>query len=240
MKKLGILMMALIACMMLSSTAMADSPTLQEILNNITVGPIAGKSSVNVETDRMANDSYWSITGSGGSLSTMIIEVAGLAAQNGFGVYDMSNSNKKVELFSGAATTGSQVTLGITTIGQVYVKGEYSGVDFAANRFGFYITTGNNETFYSDNLLNNGEDHMLAFQGKNVDTIQIGQWAPGLWTNNEYALAFEDLSTGSDWDYNDMVVMVESVTNVPEPTTLTLLGAGLIGLAFARRKRDDA
>ncbi len=147
MKKLGILMMALIACMMLSSTAMADSPTLQEILNNITVGPIAGKSSVNVETDRMANDSYWSITGSGGSLSTMIIEVAGLAAQNGFGVYDMSNSNKKVELFSGAATTGSQVTLGITTIGQVYVKGEYSGVILPLIALDFTLPQGTTRHF---------------------------------------------------------------------------------------------
>lgn len=56
-------------------------------------------------------------------------------------------------------------------------------------------------------------------------------------------LAWEDLETGSDYDYNDMVLGL-SMTVVPEPTTVvagTLLGLpALIGLLRAGRRRQGA
>ena len=81
---------------------------------------------------------------------------------------------------------------------------------------------------------------MVAFEGKGIDTIQIANLAPGLWTTNEYALAWEDLKGGGDGDYQDFVVMVESVvpTAVPVPAAALLFGSGLLGLmGIARRKQ---
>ena len=107
------------------------------------------------------------------------------------------------------------------------------------NSFGYYLGDAAGPVFYSDTSLNGDtSDHMLAYQGTG-DTIQLPNIAPGTWTANEYALAWEDvLFPGADGDYNDMVLMVESVEPVPVPAAVWLFGSGLIGLVgIARRKK---
>jgi len=217
---------------------------LQGVLDGITQG---GPSSVDVVTDELRPDidadSYWSIGGSGGSISTVIVELASYAGSNTFGIYDNGNPSNFVELFDGSASTGSQVLLSILLDGSIVVAGTDTGTDFGGNNFGFYLdaSIGNNNAnavFRSDTGLNtDGIDHMYAYQGTG-DTVQIGGFIAGPWGANEYILAFEDIYGGGDQDYTDFVVLVESVTPVPVPAAVWL---GMLGLSAAgmrlRRKR---
>ncbi|WP_286817218.1 DUF4114 domain-containing protein [Desulfobacter sp. UBA2225] len=241
-KVLASLAMGAIGVGLMAGNAMAvPGAALQGVLDGITKDPI-GNSSIDVTTDYITEglDDYWAIAGSGGSISTIVIELAGYAGSNTFGIYDAANSANFVQIFAGADAAGAQKQVSILGDGSVFVNFADTGIDFAGNNFGYYLDTPDS-AFYSDTLLNTDQfDHMFAYQGLGTDTIQIPPYAAGVWGTGEYVLAWEDIVGGGDQDWDDFVVMVESVSPVPEPASMLLFGTGLASLAglVTRRKKN--
>ena len=83
--------------------------------------------------------------------------------------------------------------------------------------FGFYFKPApGGPTYFSMDQLNSGarKDRVLSYRN-------------GATTN--WAFAYED---GTDFDYNDMVVKVDSLTPVPEPSTFAVFGMGVLMVGF--------
>lgn len=171
--------------------------------------------------------------------TAIVIEIAGNKNSNSFGMYDLNDPGNRLEIFSGADTGGSgSLRFVVSFIDGVYqINFDGSTAVALGSSFGFYLSGPGGE-FYSDATRNpNGDTQMVAFQGDGERQADFFGTGSKTWLSNEWILAWEDLAYGgSDKDFNDFVVMIESVIPVPAPAPLGLLGIGLIGIGLVRRR----
>jgi hypothetical protein len=209
-------------------------PTLSSILN----GPagLFPDTPIDVASGQSTAGLWRSASSIATMIPTLVVEYAGYAPINKFGIWFGTDASRlwTLDLLLGAATprTFSAISIGdgILQAAGLACSTQVSCGTFTDSRitpksFGFYFQTGDGPRVYSLDALNaDKEARFLAYQA-------------GSTTN--WAFAYEDipLRAGSDRDYNDMVIKMESLVPVPEPMTWALMLAGLVALAVGRRYR---
>ena len=250
---------ALAACTLGASSG--GEPSLQTVFNDM-FGAANGPSATN-DCIAEPGDALWKTVDSVGS-ATILVEIAGNANGNMLGIYDSSNTSNSLQLFSGPASTGSRAYITVSgspgnyvvTVDSFTSAGNTSvTATFGSSVFGFYLNqpaAAGGQRFYSDSSLNPGinggavKDYMYAYQGNGATFLNSSIYAPAIVKNtqfrtNDNILAWEDLSSGSDSDYQDMIVLLRDIVPapppVPLPATVWLLLSGIaIMLPLARRR----
>ena len=165
-----------------------------------------------------------SVAGPTSSSFLLILENAGFADDNTFGIYSASDPNKMLEIFSGPDSPSDTAAVSFFSGSVKLGNDDSTKIEGFGTSFGFYLTTPEQNIFYSEDDKNDNLAQMLIYD------------FPGV--SNEYIVACEDLvASGPDRDFNDLVVKASEVKPVPEPATMFLLGTGLIGLAGLGRKK---
>ena len=213
-----------------SAVTFSDGGTGLQTLLNTTMG--AGAPDVLLNQMEDSADSYWNFGLTSGSLQVILGENTPNAANNSFGLF---SGGSLFEVFNGSDVAGYKAILtydSLTNQIGVDIKDgiltiRSSAAAWTGNPFGFYLNNGSN-IFYSDSAMNGGGiDAMVGF----LDTPYPG----------ESVLAFEDGTdegSGFNTDYDDFVVVVESVYPVSAPATLAMLGLGLLGMGYRARRKS--
>lgn len=161
-----------------------------------------------------AADSNFYFQGSAGSNDafTLLLELAGYKNTNIFGWYEIdpvtkAKGNNQI-IFNGSDGAGAEKTFPLSQF------------------YGFFFTDQyNGRTYYTQSQYNSsdiGNQHFSIFKKKDDNTFWMGM---------------EDTQLcHSDNDYNDMVLRyIVTPSSVPEPSTLSLIVAGIFGIGILRR-----
>lgn len=221
----------------------SGEPSLQGTLDSL-----LGAGALSATGDCVADgrDAAWSTVGNTAAAS-ILIELAGNASSNTFGVYDLADPNRRLTIFEGNDAVSSFANLRVAHLNdgswRISVRefnnpddpNGWTAMNMATSAFGFYLSTASNGTFFSNSALN-GEDHLYAYAGAGTAFLS-GPLADEVFDVNDFILAWEDLAGGGDRDFQDFVAVVQDVTPVPLPTAVWLFASGLIGLVGVARRR---
>ena len=220
-------------------------PSLQGVFNSI-LGAGAPSTSACVADGA---DARWTTVGTVGAID-IVLELAGNAQSNTFGLYDLNNPNRRLTIFEGNDGVNAEATIRLRQLANGTWRAsvlEFNNPDDSAawtnlnglstSAFGFYLGTASQGTFFSETGRNtDGVDHMYAYRGNGAAFIG-GPLQGSLFTAQDFILAWEDLFGGGDRDYQDFVVVVQDIRPVPLPPAVWLLASSLIGLAGVARRR---